>query len=89
MAKRLTVASGKPPINARDLPPDPNQPQPTGPVDKEYPTAVYRKLKKPTLKWPNGYEVKRVASETERRALGKEWKDSPEGMDPPREPSDE
>lgn len=47
---------------------------------ERFPCVKYRK-RKPSEKFPNGYETKRVYSEEEESALGKEWKDTPEGMD--------
>ena len=55
---------------------------------QRFPAVKYRKVK-PSVKYPNGYEVKRVADEAEEAALGPEWKDSPEGMSPKPKPIDD
>ena len=46
---------------------------------EEYPTTVYRKVR-PSVRWPNGYETKTVASAEAREAQASEWKDSPDEL---------
>jgi hypothetical protein len=51
-----------------------------------YPRALYKQVT-PSAKYPNGYQVRRVADEEAEAQLrsgpdGEGWKDSPEGMAP-------
>lgn len=48
--------------------------------DVSFPCCMYKRLKKPTPKYPDGVETRRVESPQERASLGPEWKDSPEGL---------
>lgn len=48
-----------------------------------YPKVFYRKVK-PSPRFPNGYEPRRVYDDVEEQKLveDKAWKDTPEGMSP-------
>ena len=67
--------------------PQGNAPNASAGVDDEaedttYPKALYRKVR-PSVKYPNGYETRRVKDETQEADLvGQGWKTSPEGMAP-------
>lgn len=50
-------------------------------VDTAYPKVKYRKVK-PSAKYPNGYETRRVADEKAEAKLSADWKDSTVGMAP-------
>lgn len=57
-------------------PAGPTGPAPTEADEKTYPCVKYRKVPV-SVKYPNGYEVKRCVDDVAEARLGPEWKDSP------------